>query len=206
MARYLNEREVGFDGDTIGFPNIGDCMGVVLQTENGLYGFHAMPGDAARVSGFAQFIQNSGLHGSAVHLYGSCIRSKRCLGSEAQWKTEMTTFAEGLNYHGPVSGFDMPAYPNLKDGKVDTTYIEYRRDAPASECKIYYKRMTKMNVGSGANPVVGPVERVTNRKGVFVVELPAVNVVLNAAVISTYWNKGEMHEVPDRDLDAFDIV
>jgi hypothetical protein len=61
MARYLNEREVGFDLSTIGFPNIGDCMGVVLQTQNGLYGFHAMPGDAARVSGFAQFIQNSGL-------------------------------------------------------------------------------------------------------------------------------------------------
>ena len=50
MGRHLNEREVGFDASTIGFPNIGDCMGVVLQTQNGLYGFHAMPGDAARVA------------------------------------------------------------------------------------------------------------------------------------------------------------
>jgi hypothetical protein len=64
----LNEREVGFDASTIGFPNIGDCMGVVLQTQNGLYGFHAMPGDAARVAGFATFISNNGLHGNAVHL------------------------------------------------------------------------------------------------------------------------------------------
>ena len=51
MARYLNEREVGFDADTIGFPNIGACMGVVLQTDNGLYGFHAMPGDRGSAPG-----------------------------------------------------------------------------------------------------------------------------------------------------------
>ena len=205
MARYLNEREVGFDASTIGFPNIGDCMGVVLQTTNGLYGFHAMPGDAARVSGFDQFIQTSGLHGNAVHLYGSCIRKKRCSGSKAQWQTEMTTIANALSYHGPVSGFDMPAYPNLKDGKADTTYIEYRRDAISDTCKIYYKRMSKMNVAAGNNYAADAIQRITARKGVFVVEPPAVQVAVSAVIIQTYWNKGEMHEVPNSKIDTFNV-
>jgi len=205
MARYLNEREVGFDADTIGFPNIGACMGVVLQTDNGLYGFHAMPGDVDRIAGFLQFIQNSGLHGNNVHLYGSCIRSKRCGGSESQWKTEMTSLAGGLNYHGPVSGFDMPAYPNRKDGTADTTYLEYRRDTVGSKCKIYYKRMSKMTVDTGTNPTADPIGRITPRRGAFVVEPPRVEVALNAAIIRTFWNKGEMHEVPSRDIDTFDV-
>jgi len=204
MGRHLNEREVGFDASTIGFPNIGDCMGVVLQTQNGLYGFHAMPGDAARVAGFATFISNNGLHGNAVHLYGSCIRSKRCGASLAQWRTEMTSFAAGLNYHGHVSGFDMPAYPNLKDGRVDTTYVEYRRDT-ASTCKIYYKRMTKMDVPHGGNHAADPIQRVTMRKGDFVVERPAVKVVVDATVIKTFWNNGEMHEAPISKIDTFDV-
>jgi hypothetical protein len=205
MARYLNEREVGFDLSTIGFPNIGDCMGVVLQTQNGLYGFHAMPGDAARVSGFAQFIQNSGLHGNAVHLYGSCIRAKRCSGDKAQWRAEMTTIAGALNYHGSVSGFDMPAYPKLKDGTADTTYIEYRRDVASTRSRIFYKRMSKMNVAPGANPAADPIQRVTARKGVFVVEHPTVQVAVSAAIVQTYWNKGEMHEAEISKIDTFHV-
>jgi len=205
MPRYLNEREVGFDASTIGFPNIGDCMGVVLETQNGLYGFHAMPGDAVRVSGFATFIQNNGLHGNAVRLYGSCIRSKRCNGDAAQWQTEMTAIANGLGYHGPVSGFDMPAYPNLKDGKADPTYIEYRRVGAGNLCKIYYKRMSKMNLTAADNFAADPVQRITARKGAFVVEMPAIHVTNTAAIVQTYWNKGEMHEVQPTKLDTFNV-
>lgn len=205
MPRYLDEREVGFDVSTIGFPSIGACMGVVLQTTNGLYGFHAMPGDADRVAAFAAFILNSGLHGNAVHLYGSCIRAKRCGGQLLQWQTEMTTLGNALGYHGPVSGFDMPAYPDTKDKKTDTTYIEYRRDAATQTCKMYYKRMSKMNVASGFKGQADDVQRITARKGAFVLEDAKFQTTTTAAVIQTYWNKGEMHEVKPADIDTFNI-
>lgn len=39
----LNEHELGFHSSEIGFPNLGDCMAVVLVTDRGLYGWHVMP-------------------------------------------------------------------------------------------------------------------------------------------------------------------
>ena len=205
VGRLLNEREVGFDANSIGFPNIGDCMGVVLQTANGLYGFHGMPGDVDRVAGYDLFIQHHGLHGNGVHLYGSCIRSKRCGGDAAKWRTEMTSIANGLHYHGPVSGFNLPAYPNNKNGTVDTTYVEYRRDATASTCDIYYKRMSKMTVTVGGNFAADPIQRITKRSGAFVVELPTVQVATDAAIIGTRSNKSELHKVPNSKIESFNI-
>jgi hypothetical protein len=43
------------------------------------------------------------------------------------------------------------------------------------------------------------------RKGDFVVEHPAVKVAVDATVIKTFWNKGEMHEVPISKIDTFDV-
>jgi hypothetical protein len=206
VGRLLNEREVGFDANSIGFPSIGACMGVVLQTANGLYGFHAMPGDVDRVAGYDLFIQRHALTGAGVHLYGSCIRSKRCSGDLAQWRAEMTTIANALNYHGPVGGFDLPAYPDNKDKTTDTTYVEYRRDATTSTCEIYYKRMSKMTVTSGTNPTVDPTQRLTRRAAGPVIENPiGNNVALTADIVATYWNKGELHKVPNSKIDTFDI-
>jgi hypothetical protein len=179
-------------------------MGVVLQSQNRLYGFHAMPGDVDRIGGFVQFIRNSGSAVNPVHLYGSCIRSKRCSGSLAQWQAEMTKVATALNYHGPVSGYDLPAYPNLRNGTADTTYVEYCRD-DSGTCKIFYKRMSKMTVRKGDNPSTDSIERLTKRKGVFVTELPTVQVAVSADIIKTYWNDGEMHQVAASEIDSFNV-
>jgi len=203
MGRYLNEREVGVAQDEIGFPNIGDCLGVVLLTPTEMFGFHAMPGDSARVTAMARFIGTK--LSTAIRLYGSCIRKKRYGGDDQQWREEMLVIAAGLNYHGPASGFDMPAYPNKKDGTVDTTYLEYRRSPGATTCTIYYKRMSKMDTPSGGNFTTEPVERITSRKGAFVVELPAVQVTQSAEVIKTFWNNGEMHEVPESKIETITI-
>jgi hypothetical protein len=204
MGRYLNERELGVAQDEIGFPNIGDCMGVVLLTTNEMFGFHAMPGDSARVTAMANFIGTK--LNTAIHLYGTCIRKKRYDGDNHQWLTEMQAIAAGLNYHGPASGFDLPAYPNNKDGTNDTTYLEYRRSSGATTCDIYYKRMSKMQTPSGPNFTTDPVERVlpggpTGFKHV----LPNVAITTKAEVIETYWNKGELHEVPESKIETITI-
>jgi len=62
-----------------------------------------------------------------------------------------------------------------------------------------------MNVAPGANPTVDSIQRVTSRKGAFVVEPPAVQVAVSAAIIQTYWNKGEMHEATISKIDTFNI-
>ena len=40
---YLATHEVGFDSVAIGFPFLGDCMGVVVVGSEGLCGWHARP-------------------------------------------------------------------------------------------------------------------------------------------------------------------
>jgi hypothetical protein len=73
MAKYLNEHQVGFDTTLVGFPNLGDCLAVVLQSTGGLFGFHITPGNQRQSGEFAQFIQaRVGLTAGGSHLSGSC--------------------------------------------------------------------------------------------------------------------------------------
>jgi hypothetical protein len=44
MAIFLKENEVGFDAQKIGFPGLGSCMAIVLQTPHGLFGRRRNPG------------------------------------------------------------------------------------------------------------------------------------------------------------------
>src|SRR3982750_1064463 len=104
MPKFLVEDEVGFDSLVIGFPNLGGCIGVVLLTDQCLYGFHITPGNTAKAVGFADFMQNNGPLGNPVHLYGSCFWKNRYESGDhkAQWRAEMTQIAAALNYHGPA--------------------------------------------------------------------------------------------------------
>jgi hypothetical protein len=158
VSKFLNEKEVGFDRDLIGFPNLGDCMAVVLLTQSGLFGYHFMPFTASEAGAFGTFITGR-VPGRMLRLYGTCSRERRWPAEENTtesrkrvWQQEMTTIAKNINYQGKVSGFDtsesntgIKAF-KYKDeennSKLDTVYVEYRLDG--EKCKIFYKRMSKM--------------------------------------------------------------
>lgn len=213
MSKYLNEHQVGFDTSVIGFPNLGDCLAVVLQTNAGLFGFHVTPGNARQSGAFAEFIDEKlGLAGvTTVHLYGSCHWKRRYKGdARTQWQAEMQEIATALGHVGPVSGFDSSSWRS-GIGTHDTTYIEYRLDG-ASRCSVHYKRMSKMQVqsafGSG-DADTGLIRRDSQRttdvwNPAFKQGAATHTTITSAAnVVATSANHGEMHAVRSFDLRGF---
>jgi hypothetical protein len=208
MAVYLIEREVGYDDEIVGFPNLGGCTGVVMQTAQGLYGWHSMPGDVPG-AGLSQFIA-ANPHGNITRLYGAANLSRRFGGDTAQVRVtklqaELQQFAAAINYAGTIYACDLTKL--VKDlAAGDSIYVEYRRDTTnsANACGIYYKRCSKMGFTDGT---VGP--------GVVVQRLTACgvltnstmkgggNIVASADIKVTFWNKGELHQVPDAKILAF---
>jgi hypothetical protein len=213
VSKYLNEHEVDFDPDNIGFPNLGDCMAVVLLTEAGLFGHHITPGNARQAGAFATFI-SSRTPGTMLRLYGTCYRENRYGGAKstkADWKQEMTRIANLLVYSGPVSGFDTSA-SSTGITKDEQTYVEYQRNG--RKCKVFYKRMGKMTVTLGANPTADPTKRAfrlpgtdayTNDPADFALKDQPMKIATAAAIVRTDSNKGNLHEVSSISIDSFDV-
>ena len=212
MSKFLNEHEVGFDAGHIGFPNLADCMAVVLVTQNGLFGHHITPGNARQAGAFSSFVRSRN-PGTLLRLYGTCYRTRRYGGSQspkADWKVEMTRVAGLLNYHGRVTGFDTSSGTDI--ASTETTYVEYQRDG--GKCKVYYKRMSKMDLTKAENPASDPTQRVyrlpgtdgyTNDPADFALKDQPMKIVDTAAIIRTDSNKGKLHEVSSTRLDSFDV-
>lgn len=211
MPKFLNEHQVGFDTTLIGFPNLGDCLAVVLQNEGGLFGFHITPGNARQSGEFARFIQNSvNLGPNSTHLYGSCYRPNRYNKKPAeQWREEMIEIADAIGYRGPISGFDTSKGTNIK--RTETTYLEYRLGGD-SRCAVYYKRMSKMDVVGnfgGLDPDVALIRRdMANTTDVWkpafkLTDTKTSQLTTSADVKVTKSNKGEMHAVKPGELDTF---
>lgn len=208
MPLFLNERQVGFNTSVIGFPDLGDCMAVVLREDGGLYGFHMMPGDVDRITAFMTYFQNRlGLSAANwTHLYGSCYRPNRYAdGSYGKWKTEMSAVASAVGYQGPVSGFDTSAHgTGIK--RTEATYLEYRVETGGT-CTIHYKRMTKMDMAS-TGPVIAPgddsIRHVVKSGASYGLGTSVgFKIPTSAQVKSTKSNQGEIHKVKSQHIDTF---
>ncbi len=101
---YLATHEVGFDDVAIGFPFLGDCMGVVVVGSEGLCGWHVMPGHSGRTFQFLSFI-NSHVSAAFTHLYFNFNSARRFI--QEPWHLEAAFVAEHLGYHGAIKGFDI---------------------------------------------------------------------------------------------------
>jgi hypothetical protein len=148
MGIYLNEHEIGFDTYEVGFPNLGGCMGVVLLTEHGLFGYHLPPMtlDSGRAGEFAGFCQSHRHFGKLLHLFGSCKRETRYgTGRFMKWAEEMKSLATALGYRGQVSGYDMPVTERSGSGTdVGTGYIEYTRDRLSGAVTVSHSQMASV--------------------------------------------------------------
>jgi len=144
MSKFLNERQVGFDTNHIGFPNLGDCMSLVMVDAGGLFGFHLTRGDLTNTPKFIEYIHDHrNYSGDLLHMYSACFRSRRYSagGGLNDWKNEMTNIANKIKYKGPVSGVDL-AVSGIKLKSGTPIYMEYRMNA--NVCSLAYKQMPKM--------------------------------------------------------------
>lgn len=198
MAVFLLENEVGCDDDVVGFPSLSGCMAVVLQTDQALLGWHVYGSGRIdeRVGAFVQFVQAMAA-GTPVHLYGVCNHVERFGGDGTKWRAEMDAVATGINYNGPVSGFD------LSDGTGighESTYAEFHRDGQARRCTIYYKRWSKMQSTRGDIPATVPQQRVSKRgngyvlEGLYAKQGATPQGTTGATIVVTRSNKGRLHE------------
>ncbi len=147
MPKFLNERQIGVDPAKVGFPNLGDCMALVLQDEGGLFGFHLTRGDLSNAPLFVQFIQaHRGYTGRLSGLYAAANFKRRYGqgGTKDDWKTEMTGMAAATAYRGQVHGYDL-GDTGIK--APEAIYVEFRVAGDA--CTVWYKRMSKMDPTSG---------------------------------------------------------
>lgn len=222
MAIFLNEHQIGFDTTTVGFPNLGDCMALVLAVPGGMLGFHVMPGAAVRAGEFERFF--AARVTGATHLYGVCYRSRRYGSSDKSaqmngWTQEMTGIAGTLSYHGPVSGFDTSKGTHIKSNEA--TYVEFVLGGAG--LAIHYKRMSKMTTQTDFTASFAATDEMReiglnyaeiNRRGkaglpfqeVFQATTQAKKGLTSQAQIrQTKSNKGLLHPVKMSELDTFNV-
>ena len=209
MAVYLNEEQAGTDFNVIGFPHLLLCLGVVLQTNAVLYGFHfgasATANGNATANAFLNFIGRMGGNvANGQRLYGCCNHGVRYGGGRGRhraWRDEMRAIAGVLNYHGPVSGFDT-AIINPRNG----TYVEYRRVPHQARSQIFYKRHEKMDHPAVANVpaipaatgTVNTFNLMTNNWRDIPVTTTGANLAPHATVLHelNYWLRLSTFDVP----------
>src|ERR1044071_9574524 len=149
MPVYLAENDFGTDPQVIGFPHLLVCMGLVVMTDQNLYGVHltAIEDTNGIVDGFRTWLAALGVAGAQkCAMYSStnyttryCYVAGPSSNLSDLWKTEMNRIAGRLGYHGPVYGFDTSVI-EPKDG----TYVEYQSQLPRAICRVFYKRHEKM--------------------------------------------------------------
>lgn len=157
MATFLVEDEVGYHATRVGFPSLGGCMGCVLQTNNGLFGFHITPGNARKSAAFNTFVTGHSSYGPAVKLWGTCKwenryfagyteKGKRDFGTPfIQWTTEMMEIAKALNYRGPIGGINMNAEGLSIPNNHAAAYCEYVRNPSTGKVKIGMSMMSEVD-------------------------------------------------------------
>lgn len=136
MAVYLNEREVGFDPQVIGFPSIDSCMGIVVVTNNGLFGLHNLGGSgnhewAGKAATFATYFNRHFLRSGITRIYGAThvLRRGYAAPQRTSWIGELTAFAGALNFNGPIRGISLTS--NVSE------YVEFTK--AGDKCVVMVK-------------------------------------------------------------------
>jgi len=139
-VKILAEHEVAFDTQTVGFPSLDGCLGLVYQTTRGLFGYHIYGGNNSsagdRATLFAAFVDSHGTGQQGTRLYGVCFVGKRgwlpsdgfSKDKKQAWKQELAIYAAALGYTGKVSGYDLS-----KKYAAASAYAEFRRVGDKSE-------------------------------------------------------------------------
>ena len=222
MAIYLVEDHIGSDTNSIGFPNLSTCMGLVVQTTTRLYGYHVTGlHEQPKTQMLRELIETTEPGAQMIHLYGTCYWANRYASLPGtplapQWEAEMDGIANTLGYAGPVTGFNIGSWYSLDPAakialshirRTENTYVEYHRQVTTNKCAIFYKKMAKVNATSGQVPADMHVERIRRVRG----PTPSYTrtgphhglSVIGATVRTTDRNHGQLHSIPDHFIRTF---
>lgn len=203
MPIFLNENEVGFDTQLVGFPNLGACMGVVVLTDQGMFGFHPMPRVREKYPVFAQYIQQKAPTATLLRFYGSCSWKLRYNLGAYGWKDEMRDIANAIGFHGKVKGLDTSQASHGEKRDDHCNYVEYRPVGGGQKCEIYYKKMDKMQLGAplAHSPAINVQWTGGNR-----LRDPQNNQYIPSANVNvTPGNKGQLHRANVFGMHTFSI-
>lgn len=105
---YVNMNEIAFDANSVVFPGLGNCHGVVYQTNVGLFALHIYGGDQNtpnKAPFFGDFVRRHRLGATSVGqcLYGVCPTNRFGGGAAAQ-KVELAVCAGALGFAGTIRG------------------------------------------------------------------------------------------------------
>lgn len=145
----LNEDQVGFHINRIGFPNILGCFAVVLERTEGLYGFHLSRKDEWQAEAFKEFIDDRsvGQTGETLGLYVVVRQDQlQASGLDRSWQDKVGRFAHVMGYSGRIN--EMALNPGRHVSADEGLYVEYDREAgaPSMPPSVWFKRMSKMHI------------------------------------------------------------
>ncbi|GAA5165750.1 hypothetical protein [Viridibacterium curvum] len=148
--RYLCERQIGYSTSLLGFPNLADCMALVLQNDGGLFGMHLIGGD----QGGKKFAEWIGQHSGFIQdpkwnaMYVAGFFAKRYgTGQDGDLSSEVAALAKALGYRGDVLCYDT-VESGLPTSTTDSIYVHFQRTG-ATSVQVHYKRSSKLNTVSG---------------------------------------------------------
>lgn len=148
--KYVNMNEVAYDATSIVFPGLGNCHGVVYQTNVGLFALHIYGADHStpnKAPFFGDFVRRHRLGAAAIgqRLYGFCP-TNRYIGGAAAQKAELQVCAAALGFAGPIEG----AMWNTAVLAWGTTYAECNLVGGAIQARI--ENFTGQPSVVGGNP------------------------------------------------------
>jgi hypothetical protein len=148
--QYVNMNEVAYDATDIIFPGLGNCHGVVYQTNVGLFALHIYgnPDNTPnKAPFFGSFVKGHRLGATAVgrRLYGLCP-SNRYGGVNGAQKAELQVCAAALGFAGEIRG----AMWDTAQRGWRTTYVECNLVGAAVQVQI--ENFTTGTSATGGNP------------------------------------------------------
>ncbi|MEZ4465566.1 MAG: hypothetical protein R3F43_14095 [bacterium] len=149
MAVYLNERELGYDPTTLGFPSIDSCMAIVFVTNNGLFGLHNLGGsgstEAGKAATFAGWYNQHFFRSDITRLYGVTHVGRRGYTGTPRdgWIGELRAFAAAVGFNGAIRGVNLRS--NIGE------YVEFRK--VGHKCQVMVKPWSDNDRTTG--PVIG---------------------------------------------------
>ncbi len=176
---------MGFDAAMLGFPSIQGCHAIVFQTNAGIYGYHNAGGSAAdkfqpRATKFREFIESLGNLTPATRLYGCSFVGNNLRGyagvPATTWRQELVTYANMLDYHGRISGYDLS---KRLIGANDSAYVEYRVNG--TKCDVYIRKWDQHGIDAHPatvpNPLPAEHQRLSVKGGGAILIEPLANVI-----------------------------
>lgn len=145
VTRYVSERELVYSPHVLGYPSISGCHAIAFLTEGGLFGYHSLGGETAasyrlRAAKFAEFRDNHPAGRTAGKaIYAACYLTAGPAGARGygeprrdNWLAELLTFAEKLDFGGPIYGYDLGSFPGI--GR--SAYVEIIRTGPTCVMQV----------------------------------------------------------------------